>query len=126
MEELDQQDMDGEMAEVLNEGTEFTHEYDFGTTTELSLRVVERDDHHCGWGVTADYGDMPIRLLARNEMPDIRCGVCGDDATGVCTVHTYEREGWLCDGCQADHECEQEVFLPVVNSPRVGMCAYTG
>lgn len=126
MEQFDERDMDVEVGAVLDEGREFSHQYDFGTTTELSLCVVERDDHHCGFGVTADYGDMPVRLLARNDMPDIRCGVCGDEATVVCSVHSHEQDGWLCDDCQADHECEREMVLPVVNSPRVGMCAYTG
>lgn len=124
--ELDERYMDVELGVVLGDDAEFTHEYDFGATTELSLRVVERDDHHSGFGVTADYGDVPVRLLARNEMPDIRCGVCGDEATAICSAHTYDEEGWLCNDCQADHECGPEMFLPVVNSPRVGMCAYTG
>lgn len=123
---LDERHMDVKLGAVLGDDAEFTHEYDFGTTTELSLCVVERDDHHCGFGVTADYGDMPVRLLARNEMPDIRCGVCDDEATVVCSAHTYDEEGWLCNDCQDDHECGPELFLPVVNSPRVGMCGYPG
>lgn len=122
----DERTMDVELGAVLHDDVEFTYEYDFGTTSELSLRVVERDDHHCGFSVTADYGDAPVRLLARNEMPDIRCGVCGDEATAVCSGHAYDEEGWLCDDCRADHECAPDMFLPVVNSPRVGMCAYSG
>jgi transcription elongation factor Elf1 len=59
-------------------------------------------------------------------MPELRCGVCGDEATAVCSIHAYDREGWLCDNCQADHECGPEALLPAVDSPRVGMCAYTG
>jgi hypothetical protein len=121
---LSEWDMDYEVGAILNEGAEFTHEYDFGSTTELSLRVIERDDHYCGFGVTADYGDMPVRLLARSDMPEIRCGVCDDEATVVCSTHTYDEEGWLCDKCQADHDCAEEMFLSVVNSPRVGVCAY--
>ena len=123
---LDERDMSYEVGSVLDADSEFSYQYDFGSTTELSLRVVERDDHHCGFGVTADYGDMPVRLLARNDMPDIQCGVCGDAATSVCTTHRHDKEGWLCDDCQADHECSPEMFLPVVNSPRVGVCAYAG
>jgi len=69
--ELDELGMDFEVGAVLDEDREFTHEYDFGSTTELSLRVVEQDDHHCGFGVTADYGDMPVWLLARNDLPKI-------------------------------------------------------
>jgi hypothetical protein len=126
MGELDERNMNVTLSTMLDDGVEFTYKYDFGATTELSLRVVERDDHRCGFGVTANYGDMSVRLLARNEMPDIRCGVCGDEATAACSAHPYDEEGWLCNGCQADHECGPELFLPVVNSPRVRICAYTG
>lgn len=90
---LDERRMAVEPGAVLDDGVEFTHEYDFGTTTESSVRVVERDDHHCGLGVTADYGDAPVRLLARNEMPDVCSGVCSDEATAVCTAHTYDENG---------------------------------
>lgn len=44
----------------------------------------------------------------------------------VCSICIYEGKGWVCDECAPEHECEEEMFLPVVNSPRVGMCAYYG
>jgi len=28
--------------------------------------------------------------------------------------------------CARSHECDHEMFLPVVNSPRAGVCAYSG
>jgi hypothetical protein len=28
--------------------------------------------------------------------------------------------------CAGGHECGEEMLLPVVNSPRVAMCGYTG
>lgn len=34
--------------------------------------------------------------------------------------------GRLCDTCAESYECGEEMLLPVVNSPRVGMCAYDG
>jgi hypothetical protein len=33
--------------------------------------------------------------------------------------------GWLCDAHAEKHK-HQDMFLPVVNSPRVGQCGYTG
>jgi hypothetical protein len=45
------------------------------------------------------------------EPPLISCEVCGKPATEVCA---------------GEHECGEEMLLPVVNSPRVGMCGYTG
>ena len=103
---------------ALEPGMKFSHEYDFGTTTELSLKVLsEREGEAKG---------KSIRILARNEAPVILCQSCGKPATQVCSQCVYEGEGWLCDECAEDHECGEEMFLPVVNSPRVGMCGYTG
>ena len=34
-------------------------------------------------------------------------------------------KGWLCEAHAEKHR-HQDMFLPVVNSPRVGMCGYTG
>ncbi len=109
------------LGSALVRGTEFGYEYDFGTTTELSLRVLEV------WEGVIN-SKKPIEILARNYMPEIRCGSCkGKDATQVCAQCIYEGEvAWLCDGCSGKHECGEEMLLPVVNSPRVGMCGYTG
>ena len=103
---------------ALEPGMKFSHEYDFGTTTELSLKVLsEREGEVKG---------KSIRILARNEAPVILCQSCGKPATEVCSQCVYDGEGWLCEECAEDHECGEEMFLPVVNSPRVGMCGYTG
>jgi hypothetical protein len=42
------------------------------------------------------------------------------------TCMLYPDEGWLCDECAVGHECGEEMLLPVVNSPRVGVCGYVG
>ena len=103
---------------VLEPGMKLSHEYDFGTTTELSLKVLSEREG----GVKG----KSIRILARNEAPVILCQSCGKPATQVCSQCVYDGEGWLCDECAEEHECGEEMFLPVVNSPRVGMCGYTG
>ncbi len=36
------------------------------------------------------------------------------------------RRGYLCEACLADHECDEEMFMPLVNSPRTGVCGYVG
>ena len=52
---------------------------------------------------------------------------CGrKKATLICTQCSWSGEGWLCDLCAQSHECDEEMFLPVVNSPRTGECGYTG
>ena len=95
------------------------YEYDFGTTTYLSVSVIaERNG-------PAKKGNS-VTVLARNDQPGVLCGACGKDlATGVCTM-CWGDEGWVCDECAPDHECGEEMLLPVVNSPRVGQCGYTG
>ena len=56
---------------------------------------------------------------------------CGAPATRVCGLcyQEMERDCWYCEGCASKHQCSDpgtDYFLPVVNSPRVGLCAYTG
>lgn len=111
-------DMNIKIATVLQPGMRFMHEYDFGTTTELVSEVLsEREGKPI---------KRPVQLMARNEPPIITCNVCGKAATQVCTQCIYDDRGWLCDKCADHHKCGEEMLLPVVNSPRVGMCGYTG
>jgi hypothetical protein len=108
-----------QVGSLLSPGVQFSHEYDFGTTTELRLKVVSEREGEVK-------GKSSIQVLARNEPPTIPCNVCGKPATHVCSQCIYEGTGWLCETCSEEHECGEEMLLPVVNSPRVGMCAYTG
>ncbi|MHB0868836.1 MAG: hypothetical protein ACYC5J_05210 [Chloroflexota bacterium] len=116
--ELDELDMEVALGKVLRLGTSFLHRYDFGTTTELALRVVSERMGH----VEADL----VRVLARNDPPETACDSCGKSAAWVCAQCIYDGVGWLCDDCAGKHECGEGMLLPVVNSPRVGMCGYTG
>lgn len=71
--------------------------------------------------------DKPIQILARNEAPEIFCEECGKfPAVQICMDCRWEGPGWLCQTCAEDHECGEEMMLPVVNSPRSGVCGYTG
>lgn len=103
---------------VLKNGLEFIHEYDMGTTTTLNLKVLSTFE--------ARVRKDDIILLARNDPPEILCQECGQPARFVCTECIYMGLGWLCEKCAKKHECGEEMLLPVVNSPRVGMCGYTG
>jgi hypothetical protein len=109
--------MNTRMDAVLRPGLEFFHEYDFGTTTHLALKVVAGQE-----------GVLPrntIRILARNHPPPIACGKCGQLAAQVCVECMDTPGGWLCEAHAAKHK-HDDMFLPVVNSPRVGQCGYTG
>jgi hypothetical protein len=111
--------MSAKLGDVLEPGVKFSHEYDFGTTTELVLKVVSERE-----GIVKRDA---VNVLARNDPPAISCAECGKPATQVCTQCIYEGpQAWLCDEHAESHKCGEDYFLPVVNSPRVGMCGYTG
>ena len=116
--EFDDESMDKRLGNVLRKGMKFRHTYDYGTTTECQLRVVSEG--------AAPVKKRSVQILARNEPLDIPCIECDKPARHVCTECMWDGEGWLCDDCLAEHECGDEMALPAVNSPRAGMCAYTG
>ncbi len=106
------------LEKVLSPGQTCSYEYDYGTTTELKLRVISEYE--------VETKGKAIQVLVRNTPPVILCELCGKPATEVCSQCIFDDKGWLCDDCAKEHECGEEMLLPVVNSPRVGMCAYTG
>lgn len=114
MTEYEEKSMSKKMGAILEKGMKFSYEYDFGTTTALALRVISEGE--------AEIRDKAIQLLARNEPPSITCSNCENIAIKICAQCT----GWLCAKCEQDHDCGEDMLLPVVNSPRVGMCGYTG
>ncbi len=115
---MDEKSMRVRLEKVLSPGQTCSYEYDYGTTTELKLRVISEYE--------AETKGKAIQVLARNTPPVILCEICGKLATNVCSQCIFDDKGWLCDDCAQEHECGEEMLLPVVNSPRVGMCAYTG
>jgi hypothetical protein len=118
MRELEEKGMNVALGNVLRPKMKFLHEYDYGTTTELTLKVIsERDGELTG---------KTVELLARNDPPETLCDGCGKPATQVCSECVWRGDGWLCEACAAEHECGEDYLLPVVNSPRTGMCAYIG
>jgi hypothetical protein len=157
-------EMDVELGEVLTVGDTFTYVYDMGSSTTLSLRVLderegmvaipaldadgeepeeeEEDEGELESGSLGDgedegdeedeyeYGDeYDIAVLARNQAPEIACQVCGKQATLVDAQEESinPAEHGYCDTCAKKlAEDESENLLPVANSPRVGICDYTG
>jgi hypothetical protein len=122
--ENSEQDMDVELSQVLKVGQKFFHEYDFGSTTELALKLVAERE---GVVPNDDDDEEPIEIMARNNPPTIPCRECGKPATKVASGYYDVGEGALCDACARTSLKEYEdFFLPIVNSPRVGVCGYTG
>jgi len=106
------------LRDVLRVGMSFDYIYDFGTSTELKLKVISRRKTKPFTGV---------RLLARNKPPEFHCSICGREATWVCPLCLEQgREVYLCDVCIGKHEHDEEILLPIVNSPRMGVCGYMG
>lgn len=108
---------DAVLEDVLAPQIEFQYEYDFGTTTELTIRVLDSYEGRIERGEKG-------RVLARNLAPDIRCEECDEPATWVCVFCEY-RLSPLCDDHAETHE-HPDGLLPVINSPRTGMCGYGG
>jgi hypothetical protein len=114
--------MSKRIGSVLQEGVELVHVYDFGTTTETRLTLVQK---RTGRSITK----RPIELMARNEAPVIDCVACDRPAEWLCMqcVHEDDNSGGLCAVHVEQHpHVDYGEPMPVVNSPLVGMCGYTG
>ena len=111
--------MNHKIKNLLKGKTAFSYTYDFGSYTKLDLKVVnvfkvgKREDK--------------VNVLARNNQFEIKCSHCDNSAEYICS----QCGSWYCSDCLDKHEendCMVRTgnLLPVVNSPRVGVCAYTG
>ena len=115
--------MDVRVRDLFAPGMTIPYEYDFGTTSALTIRVV---DERQGKPTTPH----PIALMGRNLAPEATCMECGEPATWICMQCFYAREDGRCELCAEhaqEHECDDYGGpMPLVNSPRVGMCGYVG
>ena len=110
-------DMNVKLSNVLSPGLKIDYKYDFGSTTPLEIRVIDKRQG-------ASDKEDPIRILARNNPPDIPCDNCGQrQATRIYVWEDYET---LCDECGDESGYDDEGWLPIVNSPRAGECGYVG
>ncbi len=145
--------MDVKLKKVLSVGLECLYEYDFGSTTELMIRV-----HSRRMGAA---GKKDLSILSRNEPVAYTCEVCGTRPAVWVNPEAYydDLPVFYCDECaremfeaenEDDEEYEEddeeyddddedyddeeeeedfdyrEYLLPVCNSPRMGVCAYEG
>lgn len=108
--------MDAPLGRYLTRDAPLDYDYDFGSTTSLTVKLASER--------TGGLRKNEVVLLARNAAPDIRCA-CGAPAKWVIGLG-YGPAGWLCEACGKGHEDEDELLLPVLNSPRTGVCAYSG
>lgn len=116
-------DMECKLKKVLRQGMSFRYEYDFGDTTELVLDVK---DYRKG----ADKAD-DLTILSRNNAPELFCDCCHTKKAEYINTLWYSEEiKFICGDCMEQKEKEEEIdeslFLPVCNSPRMGVCGYEG
>ena len=101
--------------------------YDYGDSTLLNIKVVS--PHRT---ITTKNRNKFAKISARNDDIDYKCFDCKKEkATEICTVCIYEKAGGrrqssFCKSCAMKHECGKEMTSPIVNSPRSGICGYTG
>ncbi len=122
-------DMNHKLSKALSVGNTFGYTYDFGTSSELTFKVISQRK-----GMSLSPKQNSIYQMVRNHPPKVMCLNCEKrEATSVCVYCVWNpaEKGWLCSECESDHACVKEegaefALLPVVNSPRTGMCGYVG
>lgn len=119
------------LKDVLAVGMLIGYEYDFGSTTELVIKVQ-------GYR-TGVWKQEEITILSRNNPPEFVCSICGKNkAKWILPELYYRGDVFRCEECleaggesdagSGDFEDEDfdEYYLPVCNSPRMGVCGYEG
>lgn len=102
---------------ALRNGLKLHYEYDFGSPTELIITLAGT--------LLRPKQRKAVRLLGRNEPIHFPCAGCGKEADYFCCECEWEGENpFLCADCMEDHP--HDCALPVVNSPRMGVCGYCG
>ena len=109
--------MNSRMAQVFASiGDRLNYVYDFGSSTELVISFA---------GLAEGTSEKPV-VIARNEPPVWPCDVCKLPAASICSDCGYSGAGFFCTQHAKEHECGEDMLLPVVDSPRMGVCGYTG
>jgi len=105
---------------VLRPGVTCDYEYDYGSTTHLKLRVVDRRE--------GAFPEKSVELIAQNDPLSFNCATCGNVAELVCPMCMWKENPFYCENCADNHADEDGDYflLPIVNSPRTGVCGYTG
>jgi hypothetical protein len=115
--------MKDRVEDVFQPKVKIYHDYDYGTTTRVFLNAKKQ--------YTLNLKEKII-LLSRNEPLKFMCSSCKKKpAINICTVCCYEGPAFYCAACSVKHAEKCEDFedyakMPIVNSPRMGECGYTG
>ena len=107
------------LSELLSVGQKFGYTYDMGSSTELMLEVQALE-------MVGGREGAPLRLLARNLPPLLICSKCEAPARWVHSWEYDENTGGPLLYCGRHGKSTRDEQLPVVNSPRMGVCGYQG
>ena len=111
-------DMAIQLRRAVQPGDGFKHEYDFGSTAHLQLKVIGEQ-----FGA---FPDQPVTLIARTPPPQFQCIICEQPAVDLCKIYLYEGQAWFGAKCAQAHEDYEHSLLPIVHSPRMGVWGYWG
>jgi hypothetical protein len=103
---------------VFTPGLCLDYVYDFGSSTDLEIKVIDKVEK-CP--------DKQVTLLIQNKPPLFECELCPKSAEIICSICGET----TCTSCSKRHGCakkERETYMlmPLVNSPRAGVCGYEG
>lgn len=109
-------DMNVKLKDVVAVNYKIQYEYDFGSTTYLEIKVIDK--------LICSNKGKKIEIIGRNNEVKPNCSYCEEPAA----YYDYENESYLCDNCYEDHNEDYEMIEDVgyVNSPRAGVCGYQG
>jgi hypothetical protein len=109
------------LTQVISKDLKIDYVYDFGSSTELTLSIIQ---------TIQDVDEGHLLILVRNRAPEYECSSCNKRAVAICPYCIDDGEGFLCQSCSGKHRCVQEegydLLSPLINSPRCGVCGYTG
>jgi hypothetical protein len=101
-----------------DKGEVITHLYDYGTTSHTSVTFMG--------SISREKQRNTVRLLARNAPLVFNCEDCGKLADDTYFFFYDGTSKLLCTSCGSEYESDTYSTLPIINSPRMGMCGYTG
>jgi hypothetical protein len=116
--DVEDYDMFYKLNEVLDENSVFSYNYDFGTTSNLRLKVMQL--------FSQVYKEKGIHLVGRNIAPEAICEKCKKDAD-IYAADVYSNTcSYLCESCfEKEEQNAEELYAHVItNSPRMGLCGY--
>ena len=104
------------LEKVMAAGMKFEYIYDFGTSTELPIKVISARK-----GIAQE---KEVCIMARNEPPEIKCDACSKPATRISLRCAAMRPpAGSARSAGNDHGCGEDMLLPVVNSCQSRHCA---